>query len=57
MSQSLYSPPNHINHDGYSYQLDKWSYANDYETVQAEYVPVDDIPYIDQRVYKTFTVE
>ena len=50
-------PPNYIQHDGYKYQLDKWWYNDDYSKMLSEYVPCEDIPYIDQRICRTFSAE
>lgn len=50
-------PPNYERFDGYLYRLDKWWWSDDYTEMRCEYVPDDDIPYIDQVKYKTISVE
>jgi hypothetical protein len=50
-------PPNYKEIDGYRYQLDRWWYNDDYTVFICEYVPEDDIPYIDQRKFINIPVE
>ena len=47
-------PPNYQEFDGYGYRLDRWWYNDDYTRFVCEYVPEDDLPYIDQRKYINF---
>ncbi|WGH49543.1 hypothetical protein [Alishewanella phage vB_AspM_Slicko01] len=45
-----FRPKNTIMRDGFLYRLDRWSYLNDYDTIEAFYYPDDDMANIDQSI-------
>ena len=52
-----YYPPSYQTINGYLYRLERWHYNNDYTQAYCEYIPDEDLPYLDQTVYRTFPVE